>query len=296
VTNTPNFGTAFVQQEYRVRQINSAVTGILQYPFTRAHRMEFSGGVRRIAFDQEVETFYYAFPSGVFLGKDKQELDRPDTLNLGEGSAALVYDTSVFGATSPIMGRRYRVEYSQSAGSLLYSGTLVDFRQYWMVKRPYTLAVRGMHYGRYGRDSEDGRLSPLYVGYANLVRGYESSSFDAEECEVTLTSTCRQFDDLLGSRMIVTNVEFRAPLIGIFKPQAMYGGVPVEVGGFADAGVAWTSYDRPSFAGGSRDWARSVGATVRFNAFGFLVGELDYVRPLDRNRGWMWQFNFIPGF
>jgi len=54
---------------------------------------------------------------------------------------------------------------------------------------------------------------------------------------------------------------------------------------------------KPTFAGGDRDWAKSVGATVRFNAFGFAVGEVDYVRPLDRpGRGWMWQFNFIPGF
>ena len=41
----------------------------------------------------------------------------------------------------------------------------------------------------------------------------------------------------------------------------------------------------------------SGGATIRFNAFGFAVGEIDYVRPLDRpGRGWIWQFNLIPGF
>jgi hypothetical protein len=97
--------------------------------------------------------------------------------------------------------------------------------------------------------------------------------------------------------MLISNIELRAPLIGLFRPSAMYGGIPVEVGVFADAGVAWTSDTKPSFAGGSRDWARSVGATIRFNAFGFAVGEIDYVRPLDRpGRGWMWQFNLIPGF
>ena len=79
-------------------------------------------------------------------------------LNLGETSAALVYDTSVFGATSPILGQRYRFEYSQTAGSLMYSGALVDYRKHFMA-RPFTLALRGMHYGRYGRDSEDSRIS-----------------------------------------------------------------------------------------------------------------------------------------
>ena len=62
----------------------------------------------------------------------------------------------------------------------------------------------------------------------------------------------------------------------------MYGPLPVEIGVFADAGVAWTGDIKPGFLGGERDWARSVGATLRFNAFGYAIGELDYVRPLDR--------------
>jgi hypothetical protein len=217
-------------------------------------------------------------------------------LNLGETSAALVYDTSVFGATSPILGQRYRLEYSQLVGTLKFSGALADFRKYFMA-RPFTLALRGMHYGRYGSGGEDVRISPMYIGYGNLIRGYEPGSFEAAECTISATSTCAQIDNMIGSRMLITNVEFRAPVVGLFKPSAMYGGVPVDVGVFADAGVAWTSFDKPSFAGGNRDWVRSVGATVRFNAFGYIIGELDYVRPLDRpGRGWLWQFNLTPGF
>jgi Tol biopolymer transport system component len=292
----PQFGTSFVQQEFRIRQINRGITGITQYPFSRAQRVELSGGVRRVSFDYEVETFFYSAASGQFLGRTEEELPRPDPLNLGEASAALVYDTSVFGATSPILGQRYRFEYSQSGGSLLYSGALVDYRKYFMA-RPFTLALRGMHYGRYGRDSEDTRISPIFIGYANLIRGYEVGSFTPDECEISADSSCAQFDRLIGSRMLISNIELRAPLVGLFRPSAMYGGIPVEVGVFADAGVAWTSDTKPSFAGGSRDWSRSVGATIRFNAFGFAIGEIDYVRPLDRpGRGWMWQFNLIPGF
>ena len=294
-TSDPNFGTSFVQQETRITQINRGITGITQYPFSRAQRLELSGGVRRISFDYEVESFFFS-PSGVFLGRTEEDLPRPDALNLGETSAALVYDTSVFGATSPILGQRYRFEYSQTAGSLMYSGALVDYRKYFMA-RPLTLALRGMHYGRYGRDSEDSRLSPLFIGYANLIRGYDVGSFTVDECQVTATSSCAQFDSLIGSRMLISNIELRAPLVGLFRPSAMYGGIPVEVGVFADAGMAWTSSTKPSFAGGDREWSRSVGATIRFNAFGFAVGEIDYVRPLDRpGRGWMWQFNLIPGF
>ena len=228
-----------MQQELKIRQINQAVTGITQYPFSRAQRLELSGGVRRISFSQQLRSDYFNFLSGQFLGTTKEKLESPEALNLGEASAALVWDTSVFGATSPIVGQRYRFELSESSGSLQYTA----------------------------------------------------------ECEITATSSCAQFDRLIGSRMLVSNVELRAPLIGLFRPSAMYGGVPIEVGVFADAGVAWDSVTKPKFAGGDRDWAKSVGATVRFNAFGFAVGEVDYVKPLDRpDRGWMWQFNFIPGF
>src|SRR5678816_2979518 len=55
VVNNPAFGgPVFAQQELRFRQINQAVTGITQYPLSRAQRVELSGGVRRISFSQEL--------------------------------------------------------------------------------------------------------------------------------------------------------------------------------------------------------------------------------------------------
>jgi hypothetical protein len=287
----------FVEETHRVTQINRAVSGLIQYPFSRAHRFELAGGVRRISFDRDIESLLFSPTTGQFLGDQTEELPRPDALNLGETSAALVYDSSVFGATSPIIGQRYRLEFSQAAGSLMYSGFLTDYRKYFMPVRPVTFAVRGLHYGRYGRDGEDTRLSPLFVGYPGLVRGYEHGSWEASECETTATSSCEAFDRLVGSRMALTSAEVRVPLLGLFNRRAMYGPLPVEIGMFADAGVAWTGDSEPTFLGGDREWVRSVGAVLRFNAFGFAVGELDYVRPLDRpGRGWMWQFNLTPGF
>ena len=40
-----------------------------------------------------------------------------------------------------------------------------------MPVRPYTIALRGMFFGRYGNDAEDLRLPTLYLGYPGLVRG-----------------------------------------------------------------------------------------------------------------------------
>jgi hypothetical protein len=61
--------------------------------------------------------------------------------------------------------------------------------------------------------------------------------------------------------------------------------------------VAWTSTVSPRFAGGSRTWVTSVGAGLRFNLFGMIIGEIDLVRPLNRpGRGFVWVFTFRTGF
>jgi Tol biopolymer transport system component len=292
----PASGT-FVQQTLRLTQIDRAASGMVQYPFSRVHRVEMAGGFRQISFDQELETEQFSPVTGQLIDRFTEDLPRPDSLNLGQASAALVYDSAVNGLTGPIVGQRYRLELSQTAGSVSYSGILTDFRRYFMPVRPFTFAFRGLHFGRYGRDSEDPLLSPVYLGQPGLVRGYEITSFEASECVSTLISSCPAFDSLVGSRLALGNAEIRFPLMGLFNPRAMYGGVPIELAFFADAGVAWTSDAKPDFLGGSRDWVRSVGAALRFNAFGFAIGELDYVKPIDRpERGWIWQFNLTPGF
>jgi Tol biopolymer transport system component len=285
----------FIEEELRITQISRGVTGLVQYPFSRAQRIEFAAGARRISFDNTIERRFFA-SNGQFLGDEEVELARPDSLNLGEGSAALVYDSSVFGATGPILGQRYRFEYSQTAGSLRFAGILADYRKYFMPVRPFTVALRGLHYGRYGRDGEDARLSPLYLGYPGMVRGYEIGSFDPVECG-NQPSQCPVFDQLVGSRLALATAELRFPLVGVFSRRTFYGPLPIEIALFGDAGVAWTSDIDPSFLGGPRDLVRSAGAAIRFNLFGYLIGEIDYVRPLDRpGRGWMWQFNLTPGF
>jgi len=296
-TTTIDGQEVIVQQSLRERQINQSGSLIAQYPFSKVHRLEFAGGGRRISFDSQLETAYYSPLTGDLLGDEVEERPRPDALNLGEASAALVYDSSVFGATSPLVGQRYRLEVSQLAGTLNYTGVLADYRKYFMPVRPFTLALRGMHFGRYGQGGEDPRLQELYLGYPGLVRGYDVGSFDANECVEVDLSSCEAFDQLKGSRVAIAGAEFRFPLLGLFSRQSYYGAFPIEMAFFADAGVAWTKDNRPSFAGGDRDWVRSAGAAVRANVFGYAIAEIAYVRPLDRSRrGWVWQFGLMPGF
>lgn len=288
--------TAIVQQTLRVTQFNSGGSAIAQYPISKVQRFEFSAGARRIGYDAELETLFFSPITGQLFDRQREELDRPEALYLAEATAAVVYDTAVYGATGPLVGRRYRFEYSQMSGSLTYGGVLADYRRYFMPVRPFTIAVRGLHYGRYGADAEDPRLSPLFIGYQGLVRGYDYGSFDVNDCP-SLDNNCEDVNRLNGSRVAVASAELRFPLLGLFSRRSYYGPFPIEMAVFADAGMAWDSTRKPSFAGGDRDWVRSAGVALRVNVFGFAVAEVDYVRPLDRSRrGWLWQFGLTPGF
>jgi hypothetical protein len=66
---------------------------------------------------------------------------------------------------------------------------------------------------------------------------------------------------------------------------------------FADSGVAWGQSTSVLYGGNQKEPVSSVGLAWRVNLMGFAVAEIDWVRPLDRpGRGWLWQFNLIPGF
>src|SRR5262249_43678110 len=145
------------------------------------------------------------------------------------------------------------------------------------------------------------RMTPLFIGYPDLVRGYDVSSFRPSECgpDPTNTHACPVFDQLVGSRVAVANLELRLPVLGLFSKRNLYGPVPVELIAFSDWGVAWTAEDKAAFLGhgGTRRPVQSYGAGARVNLLGFAVLEVDLVKPVDRpTRGWIWAFNLSPGF
>jgi Tol biopolymer transport system component len=298
-----------VDQTIVFRQTERSATGIVAYPFNRAERVEFQAAATQISFDEVVRSQVYSLNTGQLLSDDTNTTPLARSLNLATTSAAFVHDTSSFGATSPVQGTRYRVEADPTFGSINYTGLLADYRRYFMPFPFYTLAGRVMHYGRYGSGAEDQRLFPLYLGYPTLVRGYDVNTFDNSDCVANAVSPCPLFDRLLGSRMLVANVEFRFPLLRPFGvSQRMYGPVPVEVALFADGGVAWNSLSQATAIGvtGSvtqpqafklSNGVSSAGVALRVNLFGFAVGEFDFARPFQRpGQGWVFQFNLAPGF
>ena len=289
-----------VEQELLQRQTNRDLQGFISYPFNTAQRVELSAGYSNISFDNELRTLGFDPITGEQVSDDKQDLPAGDALNLGVASAALVYDNSLLGATGPILGQRYRLQASPTIGSLSYVSALADYRRYFMPVRPFTLAARLMHYGRYGSDAEDQRLQPLFLGWPGLVRGYRVGSFDASECHPTASDPngCPAFDRLLGSRMVVGNLELRFPLLGVLGVgSGYYGAFPVDFTVFGDGGLAWDSADQPSLTGGSRDAVFSAGAGLRINLLGFAIAEVNLVHPFERpDKRWVWEVNLQQGF
>jgi hypothetical protein len=154
-------------------------------------------------------------------------------------------------------------------------------RHYVMPVRPYSIAFRLLHSARYGADSSDPRLLSSFLGSSSLVRGHRQ---DLRYCRPDAGRACG--DDLLGSRLLVGNVEVRVPIWGILSRQIEYGPVPADAFFFADGGRIWSGHDAAT-AGLARSIS-SFGGGVRVNAVGFPI-ELAAIRALDGPRP-RWQF------
>lgn len=281
-----------------------AVTGgtaLTSYARNASQRIELSAGYQHYSYFVESTPLVTNDPD-----QGTVTLPAPAPLGLGIASVALVGDDAVMGYTSPIAGTRYRFEASPTLGSLNYQSYLADMRRYTRMGQ-LTLAVRGLHYGRFGRDSDSDRIGAIFLGDPSLVRGYGYDTFNASECTPVSGgslggSSCPQFDRLLGSRVAVANVELRIPLFGA-RGLGLIETVfpPLEISPFFDAGVAWTRSSGPVWSGSTNSVERtpvmSAGITSRLNLFGFAVLEVFHARPFQRpGRGGVWGFNILPGW
>jgi hypothetical protein len=262
------------------------------YHLNRSQRFEFGAGVRRTGFQWQTITRIVDAIQRKTVSRELAETDAGRPVYVGESEAAFVHDTSVFGPTSPIIGRRVRVAVEPAFGSLYFADVSVDARQYLMPVRPVTIAVRVEHVGRYGPDAGDSRLTPLIMGLQTLVRGYDMRVFALSECGASALA-CSPIEELAGGRLALLNVELRAPLLGLLSGNLRYGRLPIEALAFVDTGFLWTSRRG---AASDQDRFRSVGAGARVNAGGFVF-EMTGARPFDRpDKGWTFSLLLRPGF
>ncbi|HYE95432.1 MAG TPA: peptidase S9 [Rubricoccaceae bacterium] len=300
---------------YYYRTLVSQAAALAAYPLSQTRRFEGEVGYRRIGYDLDYDRYVITDDGFIqFLGREEVPGSDSlfDALHLAEGGVAFVGDYSSFGFTSPARGGRYRLGVDGILGSLDFATVTADYRRYFLLRvpgfpqrLPLTFAARALHYGRYGPDATSGRLTPLYLGYGALVRGYSSSSFESN-------AAYNAFEDrLFGSRLGVANAEIRLPLLGTTG----YGLVnfpfaPAELTFFADAGMAWGTIQEFQLQGPGGEGTIaigtpfseqrpifSVGSSIRFNILGALVLEPYYAFPLSRDdRTAVFGLNFLPGW
>lgn len=271
---------------------------LTRYPFGLTRRVEFNAGYTHL--DHSAEILSEFVVGNRLVGRERNTVEGQPALDYYKGQAAFVGDSSFYGFVSPIMGTRYRFQGEAYGGDLSFQTALADWRRYEFV-RPWTFAVRGLYYGRYGEDAESGRLSPLFIGYSSMVRGYEQDSFSAEEC--TGTEGCPEFDRLIGSKIAVGSFEIRIPLFGtedfgVFENPYF----PVELAAFFDVGAAWTEDESVDFKfetdTAERVPVASAGLAARIVLGGYIPIQLYYAFPFQRplEEGGVFGFNIAPGW
>jgi hypothetical protein len=280
--------------DVRFRQIHRQVGGVAIYPFNRARRFELGGGVHRVDFDRRLRSGTYSMATGGLLSELRSDTSPASAVTLLETSAALVGDTALSGPAGPILGQRYRVELAPTFGDLRFATLRADYRRYLMPVRPFTVATRLQHLGRYGPDAGDARLLPVAYNLRGLVRGYDSRRLTTGICGAEAALDCAALSYLSTRRLFVANLELRAPIVGALQGTPSYGRLPLEGFIFSDTG----RFSRPALRRGDGDrslWMSSAGAGVRLNAAG-VVFELAAARRWHAPGGWTVAINFGPGF
>ncbi|GJM31117.1 MAG: peptidase S9 [Saprospiraceae bacterium] len=292
------------------RLFEDKIGAFAQFPFTTTTRIEVGGSFS--FFNNKVvqyDNYYNSFGQLIYQEREKQKA--PPGFQLATVEAALVGDNSYFGLAAPLQGYRYRLGVERYFGEFEFTGITADYRKYLRLK-PVTLAFRMMHYGRYGGNSE--QLYPLYVGSPWYVRGYNLSA-----TEDILFQNGRSFEEMIGSKILVGNIELRIPFSGpeqlaLFKSKFLF----TDLNFFLDSGMAWTKNDQLKGdiyqldgEGNPRIDPRtgepivlyngvkpifSAGASVRINLFGAMILEPYYAFPLLKETKGVFGLNIIPGW
>ncbi len=288
------FPTNYVIDQYRL--FIDELGLISQYAFSQTLRWEASASFSR--YSTRLDRNYYLSDGFNLFFLDRRKLETQPGFSLWRTGTAIVGDNSFFGLTSPLRGHRFRVGVDQFFGEFTFTAPTVDLRAYKFI-RPFSIAIRGYHYGRYGGNSEE--ISPLFVGSPWLVRGYNTDAtqqFLQNSSNViggnfvlpgtgfggSIPVSDEVLFSLLGSKMAVANLEIRLPFTGprqlaLIKSNFLFSDLNL----FFDAGVAWFDFnqlggDEGRFPNVSPLY--STGASLRVNLFGSLIIEPYYAIPL----------------
>jgi Tol biopolymer transport system component len=260
------------------------------YPLSRFSRFEL--GLHAVNISDatlELQTPYDEI-TGYQIGPSRFRTVNSPSVSFVQPTLSHVHDNSLFGYVGPFAGSRSRLQVSPAFGSWQFTAGLVDYRRY-IFFRPFTLAFRGLMFGRFGRDAD---RFPIFLGSTELMRGYTAGSFRRNECEIdpglSSMTGCAELDQLIGSKIAVGNVELRFPLTRSLVLGFLPVGLPpIEGALFFDAGLAWDGESTVKWERGAaenpllvRAPLKSWGGSIRANMFGLMILRLDYTKPIDR--------------
>ena len=283
---------------YRLFQEQASL--FASYPFSSTQRVELSTSLSQYSYRLDRYTYFYDLGTYNSLGmKREKNLPTPDGFTIQQVEAAYIIDNSYFGIASPLRGYRSRFSVEKYFGGVDMFTLQLDYRKYFYL-RPFCLAIRGLHYGRYGKGSENTVLSPMFLGYPWYVRGYDNSYFYSNSNGVSI-------DQLQGSRMLVSNVELRVPFTGPEKVSLIRSSMfYTELAVFFDGGLVWSSSNNPTwslnYSTAKTDLSKrlpvfSTGVSLRINLFGAMILEPFYAFPLGQGKdARAFGLNFFPGW
>jgi Tol biopolymer transport system component len=289
------------EQDVIARYLDREAFAIGIYPLNRFTRFELGltlADLERsfLVFSQVVDQF--GFP----LSDATQNEVAGSSKYYVEPSLSYVSDNTLFGYTGAIYGRRYRFGVTPAIGQFQWLGLLGDYRRYDAILFSYlTIATRLTANLSYGRDADS---LQKYIGYSDLIRGYDDQSFAITNgnCPATVQNAQR-CNRLLGSKVAFGNIELRFPLV-----RGGLAGViplpPIEGAFFYDAGTTWFNGQKVEFKRDSQDNPANVrslltsyGFGLRVNLFNYVILRWDYAIPKDSpGRHGFWQFSLYPTF
>ncbi|MBN2414052.1 PD40 domain-containing protein [candidate division KSB1 bacterium] len=274
-----------------VRDRNYGLSLFLSNPFDRYRRISYGISIRGISreyMDLPDDLTDLLIDAGIFSPRN-----RFFVLN----NLTYTKDTTVWGYTGPTNGSRWAVgiTYSPQIGKSGIDFTTVrgDWRQYYRVFKDYSFALRGTAGFSAGIHPQKFFLGglPNWINYeykggirVNRIEDIYFASF-----EMPLRGA--DYYELVGNRFLMTNIEFRFPLI-----RQLLMGFPLplyfsNVGGsiFTDIGFAWDQndynnfkelFDKPRSLFRSSYAFASYGMGVRLNV-GFFLLRFDLAWPTD---------------
>ena len=220
-------------------------------PFNRFRRIEY--GVESAVLSERVLRFNYD------LGTISEVSDNGSAFYVAP-NIGLVADNSLYGSTGPINGGRSRYNVEHAFGDVHYTTGILDWRRYTNIRHRYALAQRFIAGASVGRDPRLFRF-----GGAFTYRGID-------------------YGDLVGTRVLLGNLEFRFPLIEQLRLGWPLG---LNLGGingvmFLDGTTTWEQGSAPRFFDATnglrtRDLHLAFGAGARVN-LGYFILRYDFGR------------------